>query len=317
MEAGLGLRQAHSPRSRTIALDGRDKRVFEQVRRRMLEGHGFGHGKEYSPWLTLRRGNSSPVSNQIIRWMPTLDRIACYFCRGEYRTALLLLWLGVVDLREQYPIWPISHPHPLDGMQGAPEGLPWSRGLLAIAAEAGIDHGWEVGTRVPYVATIDLLATAVFSGAPQLFAFSLKPLSGSNAPIRWRAAERLELERRYSSEIDSRYHLVNSSLVSPLLAANLELWMECAVVPPRIASARHHLGDFASTRQYMPAKDLVAAFSLESGLDMRDTWTLLRHCAWHHLIDVDPSKNIISSYPLPTGGMKLNSWLKQRLFGGA
>jgi hypothetical protein len=98
--------------------------------------------------------------------MPPLGRTAHYFSRGEYHTALLLLWLGVDDLREQFPLWPAPHPHPLYGsplQSNAP--LTWAKGLLSIAEEAGIAHGVEVGTRVPYIASLDLLATVSMSAA--------------------------------------------------------------------------------------------------------------------------------------------------------
>jgi hypothetical protein len=64
------------------------------------QGRGMGHGRSYLPWLMLRRKNPSPNSNQAVSWVPPLERTAHYFSRGEYHTALLLLWLGVKDLRE-------------------------------------------------------------------------------------------------------------------------------------------------------------------------------------------------------------------------
>jgi hypothetical protein len=133
--------------------------TYEKLRERILIGHGMGHGSGYLPWLTLRRKNPSPISNQVPSWMPPLGRAAHYFSRGEYHTALLLLWLGVKDLREQFPLWPLPHPHPLDGVQETADVVrPWAPGLLDIAREANIDHGHEIGTHLPYVASLDLVA---------------------------------------------------------------------------------------------------------------------------------------------------------------
>jgi hypothetical protein len=131
--------------------------THEKMCERISRGHGIGQGSKYRPWLTLRRKNSSPHSNQVISWMPPLGRTAHYFSRGEYHTALLLLWLGVQDLREQFPLWPVPHPHPLDGIaNGSSLQLPWSRGLLAIASDANIDHGVEFGTTLASISSLCL-----------------------------------------------------------------------------------------------------------------------------------------------------------------
>ena len=153
------------------------KKIVEQIRL----GFGQGHGEHYQPWMKIRRKNSTSKSNQIVAWMQPLGRVAHYFSRGEYKTALLLLWLGIEDLREQYPLWPIAHPHPLSGAEGSESmNFPWVRGLLDIAGEAGIDHGVEVGTDIPYTATIDLLATLRTRTGLKLIGISCKPYSSSD-----------------------------------------------------------------------------------------------------------------------------------------
>jgi hypothetical protein len=60
----------------------------KKLRERIPLGHGLGDGRDYLPWLTLRKKNSSPDSNQVCSWMPPLRRFAHYFSRGEYHTAL-------------------------------------------------------------------------------------------------------------------------------------------------------------------------------------------------------------------------------------
>jgi hypothetical protein len=146
--------------------------------------------------------------------MPPLGRTAHYFSRGEYHTALLLLWLGVDDLREQFPLWPAPHPHPLYGsplQSNAP--LTWAKGLLSIAEEAGIAHGVEVGTRVPYIASLDLLATVTLPTRIALAAFSSKPIPNAGSAVSWRTRERLEVERRYAEDVGSSYFVSHSALI--------------------------------------------------------------------------------------------------------
>lgn len=200
-------------------------RHLAKIAARIQAGEGSGHLARYSPWLQIKRRNTSPDSNQLVAWLPLLRRSTHFFARAEYYTALLLLWLGAEDVREQYPLWPMPHPHPLDGAVGAPCNLSWSKGLLAIAAAAGIDHGYDVGTRIPYIATIDLLATVRMAGQPELIFVSSKPNPDNPAASDWRMYERLELERRYAEDLGCRYYVASSSLVSPAIASNLETWM--------------------------------------------------------------------------------------------
>ena len=138
---GHGARDHQAPTEPTPKRRRSGGMTYKKMYERIRLGYGLGQGPAYLPWLTIRRKNPSPKSNQVVSWMPPLERAAHYFARGEYHTALLLLWLGVRDLREQYPIWPIPHPHPLSDSTSKTAGnLPWSKGLLAIAKDAGIDH---------------------------------------------------------------------------------------------------------------------------------------------------------------------------------
>ncbi|HRE16189.1 MAG TPA: TnsA endonuclease N-terminal domain-containing protein, partial [Rhodocyclaceae bacterium] len=210
------MQQAVQRASDTRAIDSvpsqqaqrRKTRAYNKLYQAIRAGHGQGHGAAYQPWLQLRRKNSSPDSNQVVSWMPLLNRPAHYLSRGEYQTALLLLWLDVSDLREQYPIWPFFHPHPLHGAPEA-DGLAYrfTQGLLSIAQAAGIDHGEEIGSGLPYVATLDFLITIPGKQGPRLAIFSSKPVSEGDDMPKWRMLERLELERRYAEEISAQVRL--------------------------------------------------------------------------------------------------------------
>jgi hypothetical protein len=249
--------------------------------------------------------------------MPQLGRRAHYFARGEYRTALLLLWLGAEDVREQYPIWPMPHPHPLDGATGAPCNLPWSKGLLAIAASAGIDHGHDIGTGIPYVATIDLLATVRIAGQPALVFFSSKPNPENPASSDWRLYERLELERRYALDLTSPYFVSKSAVVPSTIAANLETWTGDAALNGAthlLTKVNEFAGTFSECREY-PLREAVDHSASTCGVSNQDGWRLFRHCAWHQIIDVDPAQPILATYPVPMGGRTLQRNLSAKLLG--
>ncbi|WP_228893931.1 PDDEXK family nuclease [Pseudoduganella aquatica] len=292
--------------------------TYEKLCERILLGHGMGHGNGYLPWLTLRRKNPSPISNQVPSWMPPLGRPAHYFSRGEFHTALLLIWLGVKDVREQFPLWPLRHPHPLDGTHGAPDVIrPWAPGLLDIAKEAGIDHGYEIGTGLPYVASLDLLATAALPSGYKLAAFSSKPFTSANDDVKWRTLERLELERRYTARINCSYFVSSSALIPLVTAGQLEWWLDastlhCAahLLPNAVPFAQ----EINACRQ-LPANEAVAITARRLQLTTDEAWLLFRHCAWTQSIDIDPSVRHLSSYPIHPGGRALRDNLRRHFFG--
>lgn len=293
---------------------------YQKLYRAIRAGYGQGHGAAYQPWLRVRRKNSSPDSNQVVSWIPLLNRTAHFFSRGEYHTALLLLWLGVRDLREQYPIWPISHLHPLDGAPGADEmQFKFVRGLLGIAQEAGIDHGQEIGSCLPYVASLDFMVTVPGKNCPRLAIFSSKPVQEADEPLTWRTRERLELERRYSEEISASYYVTSSSLVPIDMAGQLECWLDYASLAhmPELAGLADPFSEFLTRHADLPVGDAVTLASHTLSIDPQAGWILLRHCAWTQKVDIDPCEKILTTYPVFPGGRGLKQALQEHLFGEA
>jgi hypothetical protein len=186
-------------------------RLAKQIVAAIAEGRGQGHGNHYRPWLRVTRKNSSPKSNQVVGRLPGYCRQGNFFALSEWSIALALVWLGVVDVREQFPLWPMEHAHPLAGAQGT-ENLQLGncRGLLDSARDAGIPHGVWPGTNIPYVATIDLMVTmnTLSRSSPALVALSAKPVrTPSDINPDSRVTERLELERRYSKDEILNFYL--------------------------------------------------------------------------------------------------------------
>ncbi len=305
-------RLPQKPRSSKVLTQ---KKLSEQIRL----GFGQGHDSNYQPWLKIRRKNTSPDSNQVVAWMPPLGRTAHYFSRGEYHTALTLLWLGVCDLREQYPLWPIAHPHPMEGAKGT-ENLKfrWSRGLLAIARDAGIEHGVEFGTKIPYTATIDMLAMAPMENGLKLVGFSSKPIDDQDDEVKVRTLERLELERRYFEEINAGYFVTSSGIVSSLMAGQLEWWFDCSTLhfAPELIPRIDSFAEFISKHKEFSIVELVTAASSFLSINIEAAWLLFFHCAWTQKIDIDPTSRMLTSLPIKPGGIALRSKLRQKFFGG-
>lgn len=301
------------PRRRSTVMT-REK-LFEQIG----SGLGQGFGSDYQPWLKIRRKNVSPISNQVVSFMPPLGRTAHYFSRGEFHTALLLLWLGVIDLREQFPLWPTPHPHPLDGFPGYDSRvIKWSRGMLAIADDAGIKHGVEFGTKIPYVATLDLMATVPLLDGVALVGFSSKSILDENGTLKERSIERLELERRYMAEMEAKYFVTSSSLVPLTMAGQLESWLDCSTFhfnPALIPLVDGFVTVFNRHKNSSLVENVERA-SRALSIDKDSAWLIFRHCAWNLKIDIDPTIEVNTLRPMCTGGKALRSKLRNNYFGG-
>lgn len=309
-------REINSALSKQV--QSRKSRAYSKLYQAIRAGHGQGHGAAYQPWLQLRRKNSSPDSNQVVCRMPLLNRAAHYLSRGEYQTALLLLWLNVSDLREQYPIWPISHPHPLHGAPGTSGlALRFVRGLLSIAQEAGIDHGSDIGSGLPYVATLDFLITIPGKEGPSLAIFSSKPVPEHEYIPEWRMLERLELERRYAEELSARYFVTSSALVPDEMAGQLECWLTSAALDeaPELLSLAETFSEYFARQPECPVIEVVTTAAKALAIPEDEALCLFRHCAWTQKIDVDPTRRVVSSYPVCPGGRKLKAALQLRFFG--
>lgn len=287
----------------------------------LREGRGQGWNMKYLPWLWIRRRNPSPVSNQIAGAMlPGLNRECCFLARTEWLISLLCHWIGAIDVREQFPLWPWPHPHPVRELpSGAGLDLPDSPGLIAIAKSAGIDHGRFIGSNVPYVATTDLAVTVGCENGVRLAGIAVKAekkLLESEPADRTRA--RLELERRYHVDLGDHFAVASEDLVPKILGAQL-IWFSSAALLPDPLNDPSRIVEFASR-----LKEAALAETLERGIAVTaesmsythgDANLLFRHCVWRRLIDLDLSYEVLMSYPPRLGGHRLVSILQEKLFG--
>lgn len=287
------------------------------------EGRGSGWGMHYRPWLWIRRRNPSPVSNQVAGAMlPGLNRECCFLARVEWLIALLCFWLGAIDVREQFPLWPWPHKHPLRLLPGSErcDHLSDSRGLASIAKDAGIDHGYFVGSnRVPYVATTDIVATVPGSDYLRLAAIPVKAhkklLEAEPAD---RMLERLELERRYHLALGNHVTIKSEEIVPDPLAGNL-VWFSSGARLPSHLDDPSQIVDFARTlAEAALAETLergIAFAAANMGYPANDASLLFRYCVWHRLIDLDISRDVELSYPPCFGANRLAVHLRNNLFG--
>ena len=241
--------------------------------------------------------------------------------RVEAHLALLCLYLGAWDVREQFPLWPVPHMHPLADLHEAmPSNRPTMRGLIEIAKEAGIVHGQEIGSKgVPYVATVDLAVTLGPHASSRLAAVSLKPHSEILAAYATdRVVERLELERRYLAEAGAHHSIVEQKLLGKYTGGNLELFSSGARLPMHleheclIGEFCERLFDQAVSQPIGTAIDTVAAVMKLPAADASFLW---RHGVWQRRIELDVTLPLRMDKPIVSLGKEICAALSLELFG--
>ena len=284
----------------------------------MRAGAGQGRGDAYQPWIRIRRGFSSPVSHQVFESVGVNRRNHHFLSMLEFHTALVTAFLGSEELRECLPMWPYEHPHPnsedSSSQRPAPDIVP---GLLDIAADAGIEHGTFVGTRIPYVGTLDLLHKRPSVGGPKYVGISCKPYDIIDRSER--ARERLELDRRYCLAIGAWHVVEDGCGLHPEVVKNLR-WL-C----PLTSEIREHRGtsrllDFAGyfdeCANALPLRDAALTAGTRCGLtNPEDAYRFLRLGIWTHLVDIDLSWTIRMTQPMHRGAESVLGLLRQRYLG--
>lgn len=298
----------------------KDRMSLRRLRSQILEGRGVGLGDAYQPWIRITKRNTSSTSNQSVAHMPGFTRQHHFLSRGEKHFAHLLLWLGVVDVREQFPLWPWPHPHPMLELTTTP--WPEHPGVTAIAREAGIALRPYAGLAVHAILTIDQFVTLpAQDNQPLIVGISCKPHSKLlNAAPSDRTRERLELDRRYCNVAELKHLLVHPEQIPKTLLNQLD-WLAPLVPREKLNAicASGHYRTFIerlNERAYgCPLK--VAATEACKGLD----WPapVVRFCThaalWRLDVDADLLRPLSMLEPLQPGGRAARDILRKNIFG--
>jgi hypothetical protein len=180
----------------------------EAIARLQKEGRGRGRGPTYLPWVYITDMYSQgrthePYSHKTGRQHQLLSD-------GERDVFVMLEWAqDVLDIREQFPL---------------------DRDItLEIAKDLGIKHQFYPGTHVPFVMTLDLLATRLRNGQEVLEAFSVKESdSDLDDPA---VVEHLELERATCQALGIPFHLLIKKRLPITKVRNL-LWFRSGQLDP-------------------------------------------------------------------------------------
>lgn len=280
----------------------------------IMAGYGQGHLHRYKPWLRVTKRDYSPSSLIGHLPLPELKRLHHFRAQAEQRVLLLLRWLGALDMRDQYPFWPWSHAHPLFGLPGVES---WSmRGLVEISRDIGIKHENYIGTDLPYVATIDILATwKAKHGGYVLTAYDCKPEQiVKESPPGAFVHRRILLHRAYCKEAQIDYRLTHAERLPRLFLVNLDALYP--LLGPGELTALRQSADYcdlvstlSETAYDRPARVALVEAAARNGSAGDRANLILNTAIWTQDLDHDLRAPLELYEPLLKGGR----WLKASL----
>lgn len=243
------------------------------------KGQGLGQGVSaaYKPWIDVR----SFSSNGRVSRTPgtTTGREHHLLSDNEDNFCLIADYAkSVVDIREQFPLLPEEH-------------------TQRIAAYLGIRHPRYPNSKTPLVMTTDFLLTLIDDhGKNSSLAVSIKSAEDLHGPHRARILAKLEIERRYWLMRSVPWQLVTDKDLDDTLIANLD-WLNYVTVNNNMTqqSLIGMIPKFLSAFRIVSIEKLtldqmVQACTLSlGGISDEFAYQLFRHCAWHHLIELDIS----------------------------
>lgn len=293
------------------------KRVDDAI----VQGYGQGHGEKYKAFLQIKRWNPSPVSTQVRKAIPPCARACHFFSYSEWRLAILFAWVGAF-VREQFPLWPMIHPHPCYGLNSDRDArLQWSPGMIEICRRMGIPHGNFVGTSVLYVWTIDLMLTIPWAkDGPKACMVSVKPLESERYlyidPLD-RGPEKLEAERRYAADLAIPYFIGDQTLYRGDLLGQLEWLANAATLPTtndRWGLLQRFLQKHGPALQDFPLSEAAQRLQKDYGASESTADYLIQHCVWHQIVDVDISRFLDFRRCPVSGGRALKNALRDSIW---
>jgi len=282
-------------------------RIFNWLK----DGRGQGHGRHYKPFIQVTRqdhasiGQSSILPNQFIgrqhHLLSTLERQVCLQNLAQS---------AVIDLREQYPMWPFEHANPLAELFEY-RHTPWpctepstSTGTVALAKEMGFCHQKFVGLKIPYIYTADQLVTIHLPNQhPTLVAISVKYWSDVRPKkVRRKLFRKFRFERQYWRSLGIPWLLLTERNVNVQVCANLEWALSGAIQrlqPGDIGLLDRFVRAFRAAQWGGTCIDIVHVLSLHLEVNVQTTIRILKLSIWRNLISVDRAQPIDLQTPLP------------------
>jgi hypothetical protein len=298
----------------------RPKMTITKLRQSIQNGLGSGTGHRYQPWIKIKRSTSAARSNLHESPSPYFFRAHHYLSSAEYNFALVMWWCGCEDIREQYPLWPWPHRHPLVQLGMKAGDHP---GMEYVAEVAKIRLARYPNTAIKTILTIDQVLTVREDVNPRrLIGVSCKPetLLLSSSAISG-VKPRMELDRLYFKHADLPFRVVHPEKLSKRL-----IWALDAICPnaSQIDSRAFIEGpDYARYVELMDRRaydEPSAAVSVQAAKVLgwnKQTEMLAYHSIqWFQHLDIDVVRSNNGANPFVRGGRQIREQIARQYLMG-
>lgn len=249
----------------------------EQIAIRYAKGHGHGQAQEYRPWLGAHDVPSGGVTFRMNGRKTGRQHVL--FSTIERDAFLAIQWLDhVVDIREQFPLWPLSETE-------------------AIADELVINHPSHPKGGVMLMTTDFLLTTQ----DGQFEAVAVKPAGKLDEP---RVLEKLEIERLYWERRGIPWSIVTEQDLPDGLASNL-VWIDDyyeitpeTIEPQQIRRIEEYLFNKLTAASTVPLNRVCAEADDRLGQTPGNCLGVLRHALARKRWRLPLDQKIVPDAPL-------------------
>ena len=265
-----------------------DGSIDPLIKRRVGEGRGAGRLKDYRPWVRTGDFGSRGFAFRINGWKT--ERAHHLMSRIEFHFFLLLEWsLGVLDIREQYPLLPISE-------------------TLSIAEQLGVRHPTHPKTRNPTVVTTDFIITLQGKLESGEVARSIKQ---STELASHRTQEKLAIEREFLAARGINWAVVTELEIPKVVSENVH-WVhpyrnlnDHDFPPSTVERVRDMLlTKLASTNRRL--SELTSECDDTIGLESGGSLVIVRHLIATRQLLVDMTEPILAGQPLKVLQSEIN-----------
>ncbi len=255
------------------------KRGFtdNKYERKLKEGRGSGHGKEYKPWLTIQDVPSNGRSTRI-KGITTgrqhdflSDMERNYFLIVEYSKQ-------VKDIQEQYPLLPREE-------------------TIAISNQLNIKHPTDPNTSVPIVMTTDFLITIVKNDKFVKLARTVKSKKDLEDK---RQMEKFEIERVYWNRRGIDWGIVTEAEINKILAQNILSVHKFKELDDKIGFSMFTITKLNNlVKNYIKRlkgsgtiREISDKFDNDMVCEQGSGLSIFKHLIINHIIDIDLSEKL-------------------------
>jgi hypothetical protein len=303
----------HAPPINTIGVPS-----VHKLASMVLLGLGQGHFSRYRPFDYVTKKVSSPVSYVGHQYDRSSGLLQHCFSASQRQTIGCVKWLGAVDVRASYPLWPWTHPHPATGLPGC-DDLPMQKGLASIADELNVSLGCYPESTCRRVITVNAMTTWETASGFRLVACDFSRKSLNPDPSLPSHVHR-RLTRAYCEEADIRFVHLPPGTFPEHLARQL-----LTIEPLETREERQRM---AESKLYRELVTLLNQEGFGYPVSTLLRWLRARHhvsgdlvqrhfrlCLWNQDTDHDLSAPMQFWRPLIPGGRTLRARMLATIFG--